>query len=193
MATTKDIEEILGIPKSKIESWSRARDSNYVLVKFLKSFSRFELNQRVQSLFEDSDTVIVPPEKFIKKLKENIGICGIREFAGMNGEEVELVSQPNRGLSTIGFDMLLKANNTYYAIEFKHLLPSLANLERNIEKMEQYAKENKWDLSRIIYIINNKTVPETILEKVGYIASFYRFDDIAKNLYGKKVILEKPI
>ena len=196
MATTKDIEDIFGISKNKIDSWSRARDSNHLLVKFLKSFSKVDLQLRIDEIMKDSGELLISPEEFLKALVKNLQNSGIEEFNDSGTEEITEISQTERSLDNAFIpDMLIAVDDEHYIFEFKHLLPSVENLSRQIDRMFNYAKDNSLNLIRIIYIINNKAVPGNIGkdEKIKSIASFYRFDDIAMNLFGKKVILTKPM
>ena len=196
MATTKDIEDILGISKNKIDSWSRARDSNHLLVKFLKSFSKVDLQLRIDEILKDSGELLISPEEFLETLVKNLRNSGIVEFNDSETEEITKISQTERSLDNAFIpDMLIEVDGEHYIFEFKHLLPSVKNLSAQIDNIFNYAENNSLNLIRIIYIINNKDVPEKIdeNEEIKSIASFYRFDDIAMNLFGKKVILTKPM
>lgn len=190
MATTTDIEEVFGISKYRIDSWARARDSNYLLVQFLKSFSRIDLQLRVREILESTGTELVSPKMFIDTLVSNLKNSGINEFSDAQQENVRNITKVQRGLRR-GYtsDALLEINGNHYIIDFKHLLPSTSNLERQIKRILEYADNNKLNLIRIIYIANNKNrhmKNNTIIQEN---ASFYRFDDIAENLYKKKVII----
>lgn len=196
MATTKDIEDILGISKNKIDSWSRARDSNHLLVKFLKSFSRVDLQLRINEILKGSDEILKSPEEFIDKLASNLQDSGITEFKNSHTKEITQIAQTKRSLDNAFIpDMLIEVSNEHYIFEFKHLLPSVTNLFNQIDIINHYAEDNSLNLKRIIYIVNNKKVSKNIAndEKIKNIASFYRFDDIAMNLFDKKVILTKPM
>ncbi len=67
MATAKEIEEIIGISARTIETWSRGRDDKYLLAKLLKSFSKFELSQRIDHILKE--------EGFEKKSIGQIIVC----------------------------------------------------------------------------------------------------------------------
>ncbi len=196
MATTKDIEDILGISKNKIDSWSRARDSNHLLVKFLKSFSKVDLQLRIDEILKDSGELLISPEEFLEALVKNLRNSGIEEFNDSETEEITEISQTERSLDNAFIpDMLIEVDDEHYIFEFKHLLPSVTNLSKQINNISIYAENNNLNLMRIIYIVNNKKIPKNIGkdEKIKSIASFYRFDDIAMNLFGKKAILTKPM
>ena len=72
MATAKEIEEIIGISARTIETWSRTRDEKYLLAKLLKSYSKFELSQRIDHILKE--------DEFEKKSMGEITVCIARNL-----------------------------------------------------------------------------------------------------------------
>lgn len=53
MSTAKEIEEIIGISARTIETWSRSRGDKYLLARLLKSYSKFDLSQRIDHILKE--------------------------------------------------------------------------------------------------------------------------------------------
>ncbi len=189
MATTEDIRDIFGLSKSKIDTWARGRDGNYLLVQFLKSFSSIDLESRLDTILKKNGKEKKKPHEFIDMLLHNLTISGIREFEGVP-DHVEIKQIRSACLRDIA-DLVVDIDGKIYVIEFKHLIPSKLNLIKEIKIIHNHIQKCHLELERIIYISSNRSFSSALTKDLSIvsIASFYDFDIIAHNLYGKKVIL----
>ena len=171
MATAKDIEEIIGISDNTIETWSRGADSKALLSKFLKSFSKQYLQEKVEAILEQECIKKITLEELIKDISNNsekLFSSGSFELVYSSCFKLAL---PNR--STLGPDLLLFNKNTNSAITIyiTSLIPSRNNLMKKIHKDIVFSIEALTTLSKldpnsiqsIEYIIISKSkLPEDI-------------------------------
>ena len=77
MSTAKEIEAIIGISARTIETWSRGRNDKYLLAKLLKSYSKFELSQRIDHILKEDGLRKKSLEDIIISIAENPYKAGI--------------------------------------------------------------------------------------------------------------------
>ncbi len=171
MATAKDIEEIIGISDNTIETWSRGADSKALLSKFLKSFSKQYLQERVEAILEQERI----EKTTLKELTEEISDNPDKLFSS---ESFKLVYGSHLKdtffeLPLKGPDLLLLDKNTNSAIiiYITSLIPSRTNLIKKIQRDTVFSIEALIDLSKITpdsiqaieyVIISNSKVPDGV-------------------------------
>jgi hypothetical protein len=171
MATARDIEEIIGVSSNTIETWSRGSDSKALLSKFLKSFSKEYLQEKVGVILEQEHI----EKTSLKRLIEKISDYPDKLFSN---ESLELVysSHLREAFSDHfqrGPDLLLFDKNTGLAIivHITSLMPSRLNLVKKIQRDTVFSLEAMIELSNIApnniqeieyVVISNSKVPNNV-------------------------------
>lgn len=171
MATAKDIEEIIGISDNTIETWSRGADSKALLSKFLKSFSKQYLQERVAAILEQERIEKITLKELTKEIsKKSDKLFSSESFELVYGSHlIDIFSN----LPIKGPDLLLLDKNTssVIIIYITSLIPSRNNLIKKIQKDVIFTIEALIDLSKITpdsiqaieyVIISNSKVPEGV-------------------------------
>lgn len=192
MATSKEIEKILGIPHRTVETWSRTRDDRYLLVKFLKSFSAFDLEERMEKILKQEDLIKKNIKEFTKDLMENPLQAGI-----IHQPVVSASLYPRVKDMRIVPDMVMVTKDHKLSIvEIIPLLSSRPHTTRRFELLEKYAAEytEKNDLkitTTEIILITKSRLPRFIEEdaSLSKMVKVYDLDEVTKNLYGSAAIL----
>ena len=77
MSTAKEIEEIIGISSRTIDMWSRSRDDRYLLARLLKSYSKFDLMQRIDHILKEDGLIRKSWKEVILDIAKNLYTAGI--------------------------------------------------------------------------------------------------------------------
>ncbi len=169
MASAKDIEEVIGISENTIETWSRSVDSKALLSKFLKSFSRHDLQERVKSILEQGNIKKVSWKELVNDIADN----STKLYPGKSFELI-YSSHINTAFSIKnGPDILMYDQKTasISIIFINSLIPSRTNMTRSIQRDTAFSLEALQELSKIdvseinsieYLIISKSNVPDRI-------------------------------
>lgn len=145
MSTAKEIEEIIGTSSRTIDMWSRSRDDRYLLAKLLKSYSKFDLMQRVDHILKEDGFIKKSWSEVIISIAKNPSAIGIidsdkkfyiRDACDVNADD--LFALPNfKSLYSHKPKLLLPI----------HMRPSLV-----IEIVEELFKEGDKPLKKILVV-----------------------------------------
>ncbi len=194
MATAKEIEEILGISSRTIDTWLRSRDDKYLLAKYLKSFSKIELRDRVEKVIKEDDILIKKWADFVRDVASNFQSL-LPELHSKN--IVELINL-GRKISN-NLNLLFKADETLYIVQFAFILPSEKNLIRQLNRLKEIIdKFNMGNIKKMQFIfVTRSGVPEFITKNNGLVegheVSILNIDEITEKLYGQKMITMREI
>lgn len=185
MATAKDIEEVFGIPDRTIATWSRTKGSQFLLSKFLKSFSKYDLEDRINRILVQEGYIKMSGQEFVDKLLKHLDLTGITEFKNIT--QWDPIGHDPKG----PIDIVVNIDGKLYGIELKQTMPSKVNIQKEIEKFDAYIeKKHNQSLQHIIYINSNNTLPKSIEDdpSLKNRVSIYSYDEISMNLFNTKVI-----
>ena len=186
MATAQDIEDVFGIPNRTVATWSRTTGSQLLLSKFLKSFSKYDLEERMTKILEQESYIRMSMEEFSYQLLKHLDISGIKEFENIQYFKVK----PKYGNWVP--DEVIEADGEIFIIEFKQSMPSISNFHKEIKIFDKYVSENfNQKSAHVIYINSNNTKPKFIQEDatLSNRISVYSYDEIALKLFNTKIIL----
>lgn len=190
MATAKEIAEIIGTPSRTIETWSRTRDDRFLLSKFLKSFSAFDMQERIDKILLQEGLVKKSWKEFVGDVANDPMKAGITQ-----SNKIKLVESAHLDEKRLKLDLSFITNDgVFYIVEFSSLLPSKPNLLNTIYRLESYAmkrysfKENIRGLK--IVMITKSKIPRFIENdpELSEKITILNFDEVAKNLYGRKIV-----
>jgi len=205
VATAKELEEVLGISARTIENWSRARDDKYLLAKFLKSFSVFDLKQRIKDIVDSENILILNKKIFLEDFQQNFS-----KF--FNDKVIHTEINWTAHLERIklkSYDMIIEGEKNIYIIEeiaqmrSKKMLQKKCNsLYSSITKVYDDASlkdkalaEKAKDKNIIfVYIVPSKsanTGKEIDIGATDYKVMVIDIDVIAEKIYNKGKVLLK--
>ena len=198
MATSKELEKVLGISHRTVNTWLKGRDDRYLLIQFLMSYSEFDIEERLQKILEKEELIKKRETDFMQDLTKDPVKAGISEF-----KCVEVVFDSQSWDTSISPDLLLRLEDgTLQVVEFISLLPSSTHLKEKIKKLitfsEEYSLKHDMDLEKneIVFITKSKK-PQYFTKKHddGKVENLYPMvkildiDEVAKNLYGSHAII----
>lgn len=173
MASAKEIEEVIGISGNTIETWSRSVDSKALLSKFLKSFSKHDLQERVKSILEQGDIEKVTWKKLIEDIvAKSITLFPSGSYKLIYSSQIDKISPNKRGPDLLMYDR--KAGSAII-IFITSLIPSRGNMTRIIQRDTAFSLEVLQELSQIYsneinsieyLIISKSNIPERIYYKI---------------------------
>ncbi len=193
MATAKEIEKIIGTPYRTIETWSRTRDDRFLLSKFLKSFSAFDIQDRIDKILIQEGLIKKSWGDFVKDLITNPKKAGVSRANKINVLESFYLSE---GIDN-KLDLVFTTDDkTLNILDFSSLLPSKPNVLKKIERLEKegrnkfFSKDNNLHDIKII-IITKSRIPRFISEDpvLSNRVSILDFDEVANNLYDTNIII----
>lgn len=190
MATAKEIEEIIGTPHRTIETWSRTRDDRFLLSKFLKSFSAFDMHERIDKILLQEGLIKKNWKAFIGDVAADPVKAGIAQ-----SNKIKLVESAHLSEKPLKLDLSFISNDgVLYIVEFSSLLPSKPNLLKTIDRLESYAMKKYSSKETInglkIVMITKSKIPLFIKDdkELSDKVTILNFDNVAENLYGTQIV-----
>jgi len=135
MATAKEIEEIIGISSRTIESWSNTRDDKYLLAKLLKSYSKIDLKNRIQTIIEDEEIEIVDKKAFFEGIIKNFQDL----FPDVSTSEISDFQMGIDSRTVMG-DLVVRINDTIYFLNEASQIPSQQLIIKRCGRLLSIAK-----------------------------------------------------
>ncbi len=190
MATAKEIAEIIGTPYRTIETWSRTRDDRFLLSKFLKSFSAFDMQERIDKILLQEGLIKKSWKEFVGDVADDPMKAGITQ-----SNKIKLVESAHLSEKPLKLDLSFVTNDgILYIIEFSSLLPSKPNLLKTIDRLESYAMERYSSKETInglkIVMITKSKIPLFIEndQELSNKVTVLNFDNVAEKLYGTQIV-----
>lgn len=202
MATSSDIQEVFGISARTIETWSATRDEKYLLARFLKSYGKHDLAARLYSIVEEENIKVIDKADFIKDLSENISLL-LSDLPANYKIEIGDREGRTRGLP----DIVVRSDDTYYAINEVSQLPSKNNIMKNYcNKLVENVHNSNNDFFKgieqvqVLFLTSRKSAGmgmDIVVEGTENNAckiTAVDIDAIAKKLYNREklIITNKP-
>ena len=119
MATAKEIEDIMGISARTIETWSGTRDDKYLLAKLLKSYSKIDLKNRIETIIKEEEIDVIDKKTFFEEIKNKFKVL----FPDMPTTEISDFQMGVNNRSVMG-DLVVRVKDTIYFLNAVSQVPS---------------------------------------------------------------------
>jgi len=184
MASAKELQQLFGIPSRTIDTWSKTRDDRYLLSQFLKSFSTFDIQDRLDRIAQREKFVRIKKEDFERDIKTDPYKAGIAKDPDVRVSDPQIID------GTDAPDFILNLDDKSFAVvEIIPIVPSSKRMEERFIKLKQYAdayaRANSLEKYTLLIITkSNKSFLRKHEKSLPFLTiEVYDLDEVAKNLY----------
>ena len=190
MASAKEIEETIGISENTIETWSRSTDAKALLSKFLKSFSKQYLEEKIAGIVEQECLQKITKKELLEDVTRNIE----KVYPDAKGKSFEPVYKSGWepfSVQESAPDILLYDHKTGSAIivYITSLIPSRQNFSKRIQRDTVFSLDALKELFGID--INNINSIEYIVISKSSVPERVPFRELSKNKKELERVLPK--
>ena len=181
--TSREIEDVLHISARTIDTWSRTRDDKHLLARFLKSFSKYEIADRIKEIIVTEKLTLKSEEELFNDLIEPL--CKMLEESGLGTVNKKQLVVDDRETFHLAF--------TDDSVVFIDWVPQLMSKTMFASKLQKIAEKLK-QKDKIVFVLIAPKTSATSLQKIDlslkkHDAYILGIDTVAKMLYGIDKIL----